>query len=96
VKENKSQKEINRLSVNLVSTQSATQYSAIPFKELLLEKEIGEGSFGKVFLGKWNNISVALKFCRRKGKVEEFMKEANLMMYLKNNTSQNFILRLSV
>jgi serine/threonine protein kinase len=94
VLEHKSQKDINRQSATLVSTQSGTLYSAIPFKELILEKEIGEGSFGKVFLGKWNNISIALKFCRRKRKVEEFMKEVNLMMYIKDNMFQEFLLNL--
>jgi predicted Ser/Thr protein kinase len=50
--------------------------------ELVIEKEIGEGSYGRVCLGKWNAAPVALKFCRKKGKLDEFMHEVRLMMYV--------------
>jgi c-src tyrosine kinase len=53
----------------------------IPFEELILEKEIGRGHYGKVCLGRWKNISVALKFCRERGSMDDFIREANVMMY---------------
>jgi predicted Ser/Thr protein kinase len=52
----------------------------IPFEELLIEKEIGRGHYGKVCLGKWKGHYVALKFCKEKGSLEEFLREANVMM----------------
>jgi predicted Ser/Thr protein kinase len=61
-------------------TQSSTVHIQIPFKELVLEKQLGEGGYGKVYLGKWRSIPVALKFCRQKGKIEDFMKEVKLMV----------------
>jgi serine/threonine protein kinase len=47
---------------------------------LELQQEIGEGLFGKVYLGKWKNHQVALKLCHNKGELIEFMREANLMI----------------
>jgi uncharacterized protein (DUF169 family) len=35
-----------------------------------------------VCLGKWNAAPVALKFCRQKEKIEDFMREIKLMMYV--------------
>jgi predicted Ser/Thr protein kinase len=64
------------------STQVKLQYSQISFSELVVGNEIGEGSYGKVCLGKWNNAVVALKFCRKRGKEEEFMREVRLMIKL--------------
>jgi predicted Ser/Thr protein kinase len=52
----------------------------IPFEDLLIEKEIGRGHYGKVCLGQWKGHSVALKFCREKGSLDEFLREANVMM----------------
>jgi predicted Ser/Thr protein kinase len=60
---------------------STSQYSQISFNELVIGKELGEGSFGRVYLGKWRSAFVALKFCQT-GKIDEFMKEMNLMTYL--------------
>jgi predicted Ser/Thr protein kinase len=64
-----------------VETQSGLKHSHISYNELVVEKEIGEGSYGKVCLGKWNNALVALKFCRKKGNIEDFAKEIRVMMY---------------
>jgi serine/threonine protein kinase len=66
---------------------SATSSSPIThiqtsFKEILFEKEIGEGTYGTVWLGKWNDTPVALKFCKSKSQNEEFMNEMKLMMYV--------------
>jgi len=54
----------------------------IPFNELETGKEIGEGTYGRVCIGKWKKYRVAVKFCQNRGKMEEFMREANLMISL--------------
>jgi predicted Ser/Thr protein kinase len=54
--------------------------SQIAFNELVVEKEIGEGSYGKVFVGKWNDALVALKFCRKNASIEDFVSEIKVMM----------------
>jgi predicted Ser/Thr protein kinase len=56
--------------------------SQISFNELVVEKEIGEGSYGKVCLGRWNDAPVALKFCRKKTNVDDFVSEIKIMMYV--------------
>jgi len=33
-------------------------------------------------VGKWKKYRVALKFCQNRGKMDEFMREANLMILL--------------
>jgi len=54
----------------------------IPFNKLETGKEIGEGTYGRVCIGKWKKYRVAVKFCQNRGKMEEFMREANLMISL--------------
>jgi serine/threonine protein kinase len=49
---------------------------------LIIEKQIGEGSYGKVCLGRWNTAPVVLKFCKKKGQMEDFINEIRLMMYV--------------
>jgi len=75
------QNEVPKSSEIVVSNLNSTHYSRISLNELIVEKEIGEGSFGKVYLGKWHNAVVALKFCIS-GKIEEFIQEINLMISL--------------
>jgi hypothetical protein len=53
----------------------------ISFDAIEIQKELGKGSYGRVCLGLWNGAPVALKFCKEKEGVDEFWKEANLMMY---------------
>jgi predicted Ser/Thr protein kinase len=65
-----------------IEPQSIIKQSGISFDELVIEKEIGEGSYGKVFFGKWNDAPVALKFCRNTLKTEEFISEIKVMMYV--------------
>jgi predicted Ser/Thr protein kinase len=60
---------------------STTKKQKIPFNELKIEREIGSGCYGKVYLGKWKGISVALKFCELEGNVDEFISEINVQMY---------------
>jgi len=69
-------------SHRLTISQSSLRHSQIALNELVIESEIGEGSFGKVCLGRWREAPVALKFCKNKGKVDEFMNEMRLMLYV--------------
>jgi serine/threonine protein kinase len=64
----------------LSTSEILLRRSQITFSELKIEKELGEGSYGKVCLGKWISAPVALKFCKKKGKMEDFMNEIRLMM----------------
>jgi hypothetical protein len=54
----------------------------IPLNELKIGNEIGQGTYGRVCVGKWQKYRVALKFCQNKGTMDEFLREANLMMSL--------------
>jgi serine/threonine protein kinase len=57
--------------------------SEIPLNELEIGSEVGSGRYGRVCVGKWKNkYRVALKFCQNRGKIDEFMREANLMVSL--------------
>jgi hypothetical protein len=78
------QESISTTIQTQLSTTLASSFhkSQISFSELIIEKELGEGSYGKVCLGKWNAAPVALKLCKKKGKIEEFMREIKLMMYV--------------
>jgi predicted Ser/Thr protein kinase len=65
-----------------VEITSLTKQTQISFNEIIIEKEIGGGSYGKVCLGRWNNGKVALKFCRNKSKIDDFVSEIKIMMYV--------------
>jgi serine/threonine protein kinase len=60
---------------------SVLRHSQIPYSELTVEKEIGAGSYGRVCLGRWNHGPVALKFCKKKDSIEDFVREVRVMMY---------------
>jgi serine/threonine protein kinase len=62
--------------------KSLTMRSEISFKEIVVEKKIGEGSYGRMFLAKWNEAPVALKFCRNKGSVDDFISEIKIFIEL--------------
>jgi serine/threonine protein kinase len=49
---------------------------------LEIGREIGNGNYGRVCVGKWKKYRVALKFCQNRGRMDEFMREANLMISL--------------
>jgi len=74
-------KQSNQNELTLV-TETILLQPGIKFSELIVEKELGEGSYGHVYLGKWHAASVALKFCKQRGKMEEFMNEIKLMTNL--------------
>jgi predicted Ser/Thr protein kinase len=76
-----------------VSTTNGKKY-LIPFTEIVIQKEIGEGSYGKVYVGHWKGNLVALKFCKKRGELEDFMKEVNLMIDLPSHP--NIVLMLGV
>jgi len=79
---NPSESDISIRRESVFSSASATKHSQVSFNEIIVEREIGEGSYGKVCLGKWNAAPVALKFCKRKGKIDDFMREIRLMINL--------------
>jgi hypothetical protein len=71
------------IQTQLFTTLSnSLQKSQISFNELIVENKIGKGSYGKVYLGKWNAAPVALKLCKKKDKIEDFRREIKLMMYV--------------
>jgi hypothetical protein len=52
----------------------------IPFKQLNFTKEIGSGSFGKVYLGKWRGATVAIKMNNQIADTAGFLAEARLTL----------------
>jgi serine/threonine protein kinase len=67
---------VNQLSHGLL------KQSRIAFNELAIERVIGEGSYGKVYLGKWNDAPVALKFCEKKSNETDFVSEIKVLLEL--------------
>jgi uncharacterized membrane protein len=65
-----------------IETLKSVTPCQIPLNELEIGNEIGEGTYGRVCVGKWKKHRVALKFCQNKGMMDEFMREANLMILL--------------
>jgi predicted Ser/Thr protein kinase len=73
--------------------QESTKYQ-ISFYDIEVEKQLGGGSYGTVYLGRWNNAPVALKFCKKQTQINEFLKEAQLMMYAIRRISNQLELNL--
>lgn len=67
---------------HILSKSGHKRHSLISKNEIAIEKEIGEGSYGKVYFGRWHGSPVALKYCKKKGKLDDFVKELNLMTKL--------------
>lgn len=42
-------------------SDSSVSFAQVAWKDLEIQKQIGEGSFGKVFLAKWRETTVAVK-----------------------------------
>jgi serine/threonine protein kinase len=66
----------------LTETLKSLTPGQIPFNELEIRRQIGNGNYGRICVGKWKKYRVALKFCQNRGKMDEFMREANLMILL--------------
>jgi predicted Ser/Thr protein kinase len=75
------------IQTSLKSNPEITKKHQISFVSIEFEKELGKGSYGKVMLGRWNGAPVALKFCKESEKLDDFLKEANLMTYIKKKIS---------
>jgi serine/threonine protein kinase len=55
--------------------------SVIPFSELQIGKELGQGRYGRVCIGKLKNTyQLALKFCHNRTEMNEFMREVKVMI----------------
>lgn len=70
--------------------------SLIVFADLIIEKEIGKGDYGRVCLGRWNNLPVALKFCKGKGSIQDFLNEAKAMIRVPPHRNVVQILGVSI
>ncbi|XP_063868327.1 tyrosine-protein kinase SRK3-like isoform X1 [Scylla paramamosain] len=68
-----------------ISKKNKDQWE-MPREELHFVKEIGHGSFGEVWLGKWKNtIDVAIKTMREgRMKADDFLEEAKVMKSLRH------------
>jgi serine/threonine protein kinase len=70
------------LFICLGSSSASIKHTEISFNNLIIEKELGEGSYGKVYLGKWNYSPVALKFCKKGLDADDFLRELKILMYV--------------
>jgi len=70
------------LNIDLAGTAIAERLR-IPYSELTMIKQIGMGSYGEVFLGVWKQSHVAIKFCKRSLDIEEFLREAEVMISIR-------------
>jgi hypothetical protein len=55
------------------------QLTNIPWSEISVQRDLGEGNFGTVSLGVWKGVQVALKRCKDPNNTE-FLQEAQLMI----------------
>jgi len=70
----------SRFVVIRVTSGTVQRRSQISFNELVIEREIRNEGCAKVYLGKWNEAPVALKFYQRKGTDSDFMTELRIML----------------
>lgn len=70
------------------SNSSTTDHSKITYEELLLEEQVGSGSFSEVYRGKWMGNTVAIKrillYQKDSNPFEEFIKETTLMSSMRH------------
>jgi len=72
----------SNLTETLTELTRTKKSCQIAYNELVIEKDIGEGSYGKVCLASWNRAPVALKFCRTKESVDDLIGEIRIMIDL--------------
>jgi predicted Ser/Thr protein kinase len=70
------------LNIDLANTAIAERLR-IPHSELTIIKQIGMGSYGEVYLGVWKQSHVAIKFCKRSLDIDEFLREAEVMLAIR-------------
>jgi predicted Ser/Thr protein kinase len=68
---------------------------AIPYASLVFKREIGSGSFGKVFIGEWQRTVVAIKVATL-ASPDEFTQEAQLSIDLRPHPNVVQVLGVSV
>jgi len=69
----------SQLISDRLPTTTESNRMAIPYSSLVFKREIGSGSFGKVFIGEWQRTVVAIKVATM-ASPEEFTQEAQLSM----------------
>jgi serine/threonine protein kinase len=77
--------EVKNIKKSPASTSGLDEKFAIPYYELQLVKEVGVGSFGTVYLGKWQDRPVAIKEWNGKLKLTEqqqFIREVQILQHL--------------
>ncbi len=79
-----------------IMTSLADKSFLTPSSSLKLDRELGSGSFGKVYVGKWQQTQVAFKFCNVPSKMDEFLREAALMMKLTPHPNVVQLLAISI
>jgi predicted Ser/Thr protein kinase len=70
------------MSLVTTFTNSTIKRSQIPFSDIVVEKELAEGSLGRVCYGQWKHAPVALKFCRNKKGINDFLREIQILFEL--------------
>jgi serine/threonine protein kinase len=83
-RQKKNNKPNNTEAVENLPLNQFSKKLLIPYKDLGFTKEIGAGSFGKVFIGEWRGVSVAIKMNNRLSSkdAESFLSEAKLTLQL--------------
>ena len=67
------------------ATSALDDKIAIPYYELRLEKKVGEGAFGAVYLGQWQDRPVAIKVWNgelKSTEQQQFIREAQILQHL--------------
>lgn len=95
-KKGKLRKNIRPMSQTMMNVLATEKSFLTSVTSLKVEKELGSGSFGKVYVGKWRQTKVAMKFCNVPGKLDEFVQEASLMMKVTPHPNVVQLLAISI
>lgn len=67
----------------------------IDFKELKLIKQISEGGYGMIYIGKWKELTVAVKILKKEAindySIRDFLTECKVMQALRHPNICNFL-----